>query len=384
MGMEAVQILTAITVYYPTTMMTPKIHLELINETVLHTWINKRVQFHQFGGPVVWPGNISVTKQGLVTMVFKKRVPENWTVPLAPMNVNYTNANVPQVWNYRIIKKVKESRSCYIFTLRPSKRMYFHLNIGHYIGIIKIVYKGFHHIKHTLIHQYSPIPNLPLVSLHDPNPPPGAFKSMNMNLNIAVRITPKRSFGYWLNSLPDGADLNVTYPYGTVFLPMFSDVGHLHLVTSGTAVTAVFEILIYLLQMSRIKGIQLLVFNTVEKEVVFRDALTNLTRFDKRLTVRQFVARPTVFWRGLRGTVSRRIIKTFIPEYDNNITKTHYCGICGYSKFTKKVESTSSPNKLLQTLEAASLEQVFQCTCNLLHPWMTKPRRVFDNSITEW
>lgn len=109
----------------------------------------------------------------------------------------------------------------------------------------------FYFIVYHIYRQFSPIPTLPLKTLEIPNPPPGAWRSMIMNVHIVSRFKPEGSFGYWLISKDIGSIVNVTKPHGTLFVPMFYEIKYLHIITAGTAITAILELILNILQMSQ-------------------------------------------------------------------------------------------------------------------------------------
>ncbi|XP_026756472.2 cytochrome b5 reductase 4 isoform X2 [Galleria mellonella] len=157
-------------------------------------------------------------------------------------------------------------------------------------------------------------------------------------LKLAVKKYDDGILSPYLTALNVGDSVTLSGPYGNFHLQKLKSVKIIYLIAAGTGITPMLGLLRFMLMRSnpRCDRVHLLFFNKTESDVLFQENFEDITKEDKRFTVKHILSDSSSSWTGPKGRISGQLLSELLPKETLTCEERccHFACICGPTEFT--------------------------------------------------
>ncbi|XP_067882975.1 cytochrome b5 reductase 4 [Heterodontus francisci] len=152
------------------------------------------------------------------------------------------------------------------------------------------------------------------------------------NMYLMIKIYPDGLLTPLIDKLQIGDYVSVSSPEGNFKCSQLEGITELILLAAGTGFTPMIKIINFTLKIPSLRKIRLMFFNKKERDILWRDQLSQLASKDKRFEVEYILSEPHPEWAGKRGKIEMSLCSEFLTGRAEEL-KTLVC-VCGPTSFT--------------------------------------------------
>ncbi|XP_039292054.1 cytochrome b5 reductase 4 [Nilaparvata lugens] len=296
--------------------------------------LDSRVTSIKLEGKITWPAEIlinSSTGKSAIQLKLRKKKKALWKEYGAMVETeNRPNEEGDEYWPAEITSINKQTHDSYLITLKNTKNVYNHINVGQHL-LIKQDIKG-----EEVIRPYTPVPKL---TYQKPCVGKPVWRSTSEEVSLLIKCYDLGKMSSWLCSQRKGSTVMLSNPKGSFNTDIFTkNITEVYLFAAGTGITPMLSVVDWLLKSPSVLKIRLLYFNKTRKDIILEDKLDQLASEESRFYVEHILSEPSSEWSGRRGHVSLDLLLNILPKHADDIPRSDFVCICGPRPFTALVE----------------------------------------------